>query len=820
METDLKTKKYIKILWLTVSTPFILLFLILILTSIGTFGPMPGFDELENPKTNLATEIYSSDQVLIGKFFKENRTVVEFNELSPNVVNALVATEDIRFYEHSAIDIRALMRVMKGVVTGGGEGGGSTITQQLAKNLFPRDTTKYSLRVFKKLNLGTSKFKEWITAVRLERNYTKQEILAMYLNKVDFGSQAFGIKSAARTFFDTTPDSLTIEQAATIIGILKAPSYYNPKFNPKNSTKRRNTVINQIRKYQSELNKLHGYKMHPKSYYDSIKTIPLTLHYNVQSHKRGIARYFREYLRAIMSKEKPEAPKKVKKPESDDKKSKEYQSNYAKYTTYISNYQKYQEDSIQWEDNQLYGWCNKNKKPDGTNYDLYSDGLKIYTTINSKMQVYAEEAVREHMGKYLQPLFYKRHKGREKAPFSYMLSDEQINSIMTTAMKRSERYRFLKNTLKKDSAYISKVFHTRKNMTVFSWRGEIDTIMTPMDSIKYYKFFLHTGVLSLEPQTGYVRAYVGGIDFNHFQFDNVNLSKRQVGSTFKPFVYSMAMEDNLSPCYKVPNIEVTFQMPEGQYPPTYTPKYSPSKMDGEMVTLKYGLSRSLNQISAWIMKKYGPYKIREMAYRTGIKTKLEAVYSLCVGAADLSLSEMVGAYDTYPNKGVHVEPIYVTRIEDKNGNVISKFKAKQNEALNENTAYRMIYLMQGVVNEGTSTSIRYKYGLKNEIAGKTGTTNDNSDGWFIGYVPNLVTGVWVGGEDRGIRFLSSADGQGSSMALPIWGLYMQKVYKDKKLGISEEPFSKPENYDGVTLDCDEYNDDQNNNYTNHNNDVF
>jgi len=821
MINNSKISKYIKILWILFAIPFVSLFTILFLITIGSFGFMPTFEELENPKTNIATEIYSSDQVLIGKFFKENRTIVEFRELSPNVLNALVATEDVRFYEHSGIDMRALARVAKGFLTGRQEGGGSTVTQQLAKNLFPRDTAKYSSKIVKKMNLGVTKFKEWVTAVKLERNYTKQEILAMYLNTVDFGSNAFGIKSAARTFFDTTPDSLSIEQAATLIGVLKAPTRYSPKRNPERSLVRRNTVLGQIQKYQKELNELHGYKIQNKQFYDSLTSTPIKLKYSVQSHTKGIARYFREYLRSMMTKKEPIAPEKPKKPKKLEKFTKEYDEYKIAYNSYLRKYTRYSSDSIKWADDALYGWCKKNKKPDGTTYDLYRDGIKIYTTINSKMQTYAEEAVTEHMGGYLQPLFYKRHKGRKKAPFSYVLTDKQINNIMISSMKRSERYRVLKNKMNFDS--ITQIFNTKTSMRVFSWKGDIDTIMTPMDSIKYYKYFLHTGLMSLEPQTGYVRAYVGGINFNHFKFDNVTISKRQVGSTFKPFIYSMAMEDNISPCFKVPNVEVTFDMPEGQTPPTYTPRYSHNKREGEMVPLSYGLSSSLNQISAWIMKKYGPKKIVEMAHRTGIKSHLDEVFSLCVGAAEVHLSEMVGAYDTYANKGVHVEPLYVTRIEDKNGNVISKFKSKQHEALNENTAYRMIQLMRGVVDRGTSIRLRYKYGFTNEIAGKTGTTNDNSDGWFIGYVPNLVTGVWVGGEERSIRFISSTDGQGASMALPIWALYMQKIYKNKKLGISQEPFKEPERYDGVILDCNEYemiNNDNNENYLNHQDGAF
>lgn len=801
-----KNKRFIRIFWAIIVFPFILISLIFVLINMNVFGKLPGFAELENPKTNLATEVYSSDQILLGKFFKENRTIVDFKDVSPNVLNALIATEDIRFYKHSGIDARALLRVFKGVATMDLSGGGSTITQQLAKNVYKMrvDSSEYQTGLHGKTNLIITKFKEWVTAVRLEKNYTKQEIIAMYLTTVDFGSNAYGIKSAARTFFDTTPDSLKLEQAAVLIGLLKAPTYYSPKLNPKNSLQRRNIVLNQIEKYQNKLEDLHGYKLMPKAYYDSLRALPITLHYSVQSHTKGIARYFREYIRSLMYKTEPVAPEKPIKPKNISWRDPAYKKYKRDIVAWEIKNHKYIEDSLEWTNNQLYGWCNKNKKPNGEMYNIYRDGLKIYTTINYKMQTYAEEAVKEHMGGYLQPLFYKRQKGRKKAPFTWRLTTKQIKKILRSSMKRTDRYRHLKYDLKKDSAYIEKIFQTPVKMRVFSWKGSIDTTMTPMDSIKYYKYFLHAGLMSMEPQTGYVRAYVGDINYNFFKYDNVSLSKRQVGSTFKPFVYSIAMEDKISPCHRVPNVPITIDLPEGQIPPTWTPTFSTSKRDGEMISLKYGLANSLNQISAWIMKKYGPVKIREMAYKIGIKSWLPAVPSLCVGAAEVRLTEMVSAYTTFANQGIHSEPIFVTRIEDKNGNIISRFKSKHREALNANTTYRMVDLMKAVVQEGTSTRLGYKYGFTNEIAGKTGTTNDNSDGWFIGFVPNLVTGIWVGGEERGIHFESTTEGQGAAMALPIWALYMQRCYKNEKLGISKEPFKKPVLYDGVELDCAKY----------------
>jgi len=807
METFDNFKKYKRIFWAIILIPFLLVITIFIFVNLEVFGKLPGFAELENPKTNLATEIYSSDLRLLGKFFRENRSIVDFKEVSPNVLNALVATEDVRFYSHSGIDARALARVAKGVITLNPDGGGSTITQQLAKNLYKirRDSSAYRTGLSGKPHVIIAKLKEWVTAIRLEKNYTKHEIIVMYLNTVDFGSNAFGIKSAARTFFNTTPDSLKIEEAAVLVGLLRAPTAFSPRINPKRSLQGRNTVLDQIKKYQNKLQDLNGYIPKPDMYYDSLKALPITLDYSVQSHRKGIANHFREYIRALVYKKKPITPKKpVKKKDLHwrDPAYKQYKIDKARYEI---KYNKFLEDSTEWADNQLYGWCNKNAKPDGTNYDLYKDGLKIYTTINYDMQTYAEEAVKEHIGEYLQPLFYKRHKGRRKAPFSWKITDKQIKHILELSKKRTGRYKHLKYDLKLDDEKITKNFDTPVKMKVFSWEGTIDTIMTPMDSIKYYKYFLHAGLMSLEPQTGYVRAYVGDINYNYFRFDNVSIAKRQVGSTFKPFVYSIAMEDKLSPCHLVPNVPITIELPEGQNPPTWTPQFSSNeKLDGKMISLKVGLANSLNQISAWIMKRYGAEKIRQIAYKTGIKTSIPAVPSLSVGAAELRLSEMVGAYDTYANAGIHTEPIFVTRIEDKNGNVIAHFKAKSHEALNPNTAYRMIDLMKGVIDMGTSTRLRYKYGFRNEIAGKTGTTNDNSDGWFIGMVPNLVTGIWVGGEERSIRFLSTADGQGANMALPIWALYMQRVYKNESLRISKKPFKKPVLYDGVTLDCDDY----------------
>jgi len=771
--TEIQKNKAIKTFWIFILIPIVFVFILFILISSGNMGYMPPFEELENPQSNLASEVISSDQELLGKYYRENRTIVQFENLPSHLVNALVATEDIRYYEHSGIDARGLFRVLFKtlILRDKSSGGGSTITQQLAKNLFPRDTIRNRSGISKFGNLAITKFKEWVIAVKLERRYTKEEILAMYFNTVPFGSETFGIKSASRTFFNSSPDSLNIQEAAMLVGMVKGPSMYNPKRNPKRAKARRNTVFEQMEKYDYIT----------KEECDSLKKLPPGLDYKVQSHNQGPATYFREYLRGVMTAKKPD------------------RENYSS-----TNMAKFLEDSTDWADNPLYGWCNKNLKANGEPYNIYSDGLKIYTTINSKMQRYAEEAMTEHMGGDLQPLFYKFKKGNKKAPFDWQMTDQQIGRIYYNAMVRSERYQMLKRA-KMDSAEIVKNFRTPTHMQVFKWTGEIDTIMTPLDSIKYYKFFLHAGLMSMEPQTGYVRAYVGDINFFHFKFDNVMQTRRQVGSTFKPLIYTLAMmPGGYSPCHKVPNIPVSFPMPDGQ--PEYTPRYkSPKGYEGKLIPLRMGLAYSLNQISAWVLKQYSPEEAVDLARRMGVRSPLQAVYSICVGSAEIKLSEMVGAYGTFINKGVYSEPIIVTRIEDKTGNIIGPtLKSKKREVMSEGTAYRMISLMQGVVEMGTGRVLRYKYNFKNDIAGKTGTTNDNSDAWFIGCVPNLVTGVWVGGEERSIRFGSGVYGQGASAALPIWGLYMQRVYKDGTLEVSDDNFVLPESSDGIPMDCSKY----------------
>jgi penicillin-binding protein 1A len=761
-----KKKKVIKLIWALAALPFVLLIISIFLVSIEAFGPMPTFDDLENPRSNLASEVISEDGELLGKFYIQNRTFVEFEELSPNLINALIAREDHRFAQHSGVDGWGLARVLfKTVLMGNtGSGGGSTISQQLAKNLFPRDSAKNNGFVVRKFKLFFSKIKENVTAVKLEKNYTKEEILVMYLNTVEFGSGTFGIKSASKTFFNKTPDSLKIEEAAVLVGAVKKPTKYNPALYPEQSLQRRNNVLEKMEQC--------GYI--DKRELDSLMKIPINLHYQVQTHNEGPATYFREYLRLALT---ANEPKKV---------------------NYGSMIDKFKEDSIAWATDPLYGWCNKNHKPDGSPYNIYKDGIRIYTTINFKMQKYAEEAVREHLGKNLQPAFFREKKGRKKGAFSNDLSDADIKHTLELSMRRSERYRDMKNDGYSPEE-IKKVFNTRVKMTVFTWKGERDTVMTPMDSIKYYKFFLRASFMSMDPHTGYVKAYVGGVNYKHFKYDGVIMQKRQVGSTFKPFIYTLAMQENISPCQLVPNVPTTFIVNDT----VWSPKNSNDARQGQMVTLKWGLANSINYISAWVMKQFNPQSVIDVAHKMGITSYIPPVYSIVLGTADLSLYEMVSAYGTFANKGVHTFPIFVTRIEDKNGNVLSTFKPQSVEAISDETAYLMLTLLKGVITGGTGTRVRSTYQLLNPIAGKTGTTQNHSDGWFMGVTPDLVSGAWVGGEDRGIHFDGITLGQGASMALPIWALYMKKVYADKTLKLNTGDFERPVHFN-VSLDCDKF----------------
>jgi penicillin-binding protein 1A len=690
---------------------------------------------------------------------------VGFDELSPNVVNALMAIEDIRFRKHSGVDARGTARmIIKSILLRQNAGGGSTITQQLAKNLYPRDTTYYSWAVRRYLKLGVSKFKEWNTAAKLERNYTKNEILVMYLNTVSFGHNTYGIKTASDVFFDTSPDSLTVEQAAVLVGLLKAPTRYSPVINPERSLFRRNIVLSQMLKY--------GFLTGTE--FDSLSVLPIELNFRVQDHNMGLATYLRQYLAKIMSKDKPK------------------RSEYFLFS-------QYEKDSVQWADNPLFGWAYKNRKPDGSPYNIYRDGLRIYTTIDSKLQEYAEQAVVEHLAGDLQNAFYEEKKGSPNAPFSDELDKDQIQRLIMRSVRNSDRYRRLRNSgVSMDS--IMRSFHTPVSMTVFSWKGDVDTVMTPMDSIIWYKYFLRAAMMAMDPKTGYVRAYVGGPNFKYFKYDPITMGGRQAGSTFKPFLYTLAMQEGYDPCYKVPNVPQTFPDRDS----TWTPRSS-SRNLGKMVTLRWGLAHSVNNISAWLVKQFPPQTIiDDVIKKMGVRSYIDPVYSIIYGTSDVTLYEMVGAYGTYANKGVYIEPIFVTRIEDKNGYVLTTFKARQSEAISEKTAYLMVDLLKGVVDGGTATyRIRNVYGIKAEMGGKTGTTQNHSDGWYLGITPNLVAGVWVGGDDRSIHFDEMALGQGANMALPIYGIFMQKVYADSTRGVTDQDkFEKPANFN-INLDCPE-----------------
>jgi len=737
--------------------------LLFFLISKGALGFMPSFEELENPKSNLATILYSSDQEVLGKFFHENRTNVNYNDLNPNVINALIATEDIRFYKHSGIDSRGLARVLFRTILMGekSSGGGSTITQQLAKLLFHDPASNLWQRSLQKL-------KEWVIAVKLERSYTKPEILTMYLNKAPFIYGAYGIESAAHTFFSKPMDSIRVEEAATLIGMLQNPSLYNPLRRPDITQNRRNIVLSQMQKASH---------ITPEEF-DSLKTLPLNIRFQRDDHIHGLAPYFREHLRLKLSAEKPE------------------RENYASWQE-----QQFIEDSIAWLEDPLFGWTNKNLKADGTKYNIYSDGLKIYTTIDSRLQTYAENAIKQHIGEEIQPLFFKEKEGRSRAPFTSKITQEQYENIIDRAMRNSDRYRNLKNAgFSTDS--IRQAFEEPVEMEVFSWQGNIDTVMSPLDSIHYYKSFLRASLLSMDPQSGHVKAYIGGPNYQHFKYDMVSQGKRQVGSTIKPFVYTLAMQEGLTPCDMVPNIPQTFNLITGQ---TWTPRNSGSSRAGEMVSLKWGLANSNNNITAWILKQFNPQAVVNIIHDLGIQSPMDPVPSIVLGVPEFGLDEMVSGYCTYANKGVNVKPLLVTRIEDRYGNVVANFSPRKEEVLSEETAYLMINLLEGVINQGTGRRLRFRYQFDAQIGGKTGTTQNHSDGWFMGVTPNLVTGVWVGGEDRDIHFDNIGMGQGANTALPIWALYMNKVYEDEEIPITQEDkFEEPVNFN-INLDCPDEN---------------
>ena len=750
--------KFFVIFWSVVLVGIIGVFVFFWLISAGKLGFMPTFEELENPNNRFASEVYFADGPIMNRYFeKENRKYIEYREIPQSVIDALIATEDVRFYDHSGVDVRGLFRVAKGLLTANtSAGGGSTISQQLAKMLFPRES---DLNVFE---LAIRKFREWVIAVRLEKSYTKEEILTMYLNKYDFLNLAVGISSAADIYFQVPLDSLKVEQAAMLIGMAKNSSYYNPVRRPELTLNRRNVVLSQMYKYDKIT----------REECDSLKKLPLGLNFKRVDHKEGLATYFREYLRLFMTANKPDRKR-------------------------YRDLSQFRLDSIAWETNPLYGWCKKNVKVDGSHYDLYSDGLKIYTTLDSRMQKYAEEAVREHLSQDLQPLFDKEKVKKLRPPFSNDMTPAEIEEVLDRSIRQSERYRVLsKQGMSFDE--IRKTFDQPLEMQVFTWSGIRDTVMTPLDSIKHYKSFFRSGFMVMQPQTGYIKAYVGGPDYRYFMYDMVSAGKRQVGSTIKPILYTLAMQEGLGPCDKVPNIPQTFILPTGE---PWSARGG-TKRQGEMVTLRWGLANSENNISAWVLKQFTPEAVAQMAHKMGITSFIDPVPSVFLGTAEITVKEMVAAYSIFANKGVYNSPLPVCRIEDKYGNVLQEFRPESREVITENTAYLMCNLLEGVVNSGTGVRLRYKYKLMNPMGGKTGTTQKHADGWFIGVTPDLVGGVWVGAEDRSIHFQNLANGQGANMALPIWAKFLQKAYADSGLKMSGRPFDRPA---GISkrLDCDE-----------------
>jgi penicillin-binding protein 1A len=725
----------------------------------GFIGYMPPVEDLQNPINRFATQIYSADGKVIGtwNFNRENRVCVSYNDISPYLVQALVATEDVRFYDHSGVDFIALGRaiVKRGLFGQASAGGGSTITQQLAKQLYS-ETAKSTMQ------RALQKPIEWVIAVKLERNYTKEEIIALYLNYFDFLHNAVGIKTAANTYFNKEPRDLNIEEAATLIGLCKNPSLFNPVRYPDRCRERRNVVLDQMRKagYISDAE----YAQHVES--------PLTLDFHRTDHKDGVAPYLREFLRVYMSAERPQL------------------SNYPSW-----NRRQFVIDSIAWVNDPLYGWCNKNRKKDGSPYNLNADGLKVYTTIDSRMQRYAEEAVYAHVARYLQPEFFKEQKGKPNAPFTSALTQKQVNQIMERAVLQSERYRALKAAGASDEE-IHRSFHTPTEMTLFTYHGDIDTMMAPIDSIRYVKSYLRAGFMSMDPKTGAVKAYVGGLDYTHFMYDMVTGGRRQVGSTIKPFLYALAMENGFTPCSMAPNVQQTYTVGNQ----TWTPRNTNRKRYGEMVTLKWGLAQSNNWISAYLMSKLNPQQFVTKLHEFGIDNpEIVPSMALCLGPCEVSVAEMVSAYTTFVNKGIRSAPMFVSRIEDNEGNVITDFQPRMNEVINAESADRMLVLLKGVVDGGTAGRLRYRYNFTGEIGAKTGTTNRNADAWFMGFTPQLVSGCWVGGEDRDIHFDTMRMGQGATMALPIWANFMKKVYADPSLPYDETAkFDLPPGYDGCS----------------------
>ena len=743
-------KKFLIWFWSLFTAGVLMAFVVMLLIIKGVIGYVPNIDDLQNPKNLLATEIVSSDGVVLGQFYKENRVGAKFEEISPYVIDALVATEDVRFKDHTGVDMKALFRVAMKL---GQAGGGSTISQQLAKLLWTENVGRNALQ------RATQKPTEWVIATDLERLYSKDEIITMYLNRFDFLNNAVGIQSAARIYFSTTPKDLKLEEAALLVGMCKNPSLYNPRRFHDRALNRRNTVLDQMAKYHKI----------DQATCDSVKQLPLELRYMPADHKQGTAPYFREFLRITLTAKEP------------------IESNYPSW-----NKTQYKYDRYQWDNNPLYGFCEKTRKPNGDKYDIYRDGLKIYTTIDSRMQKYAEEAVNEHM-QAQQKSFFKELKKKKTAPFSTDLTKDEVNSIMKQSMKNTDRYRDLKGRQMSEEEIFA-TFQEKQSMRIFTYdRGMIDTVMTPYDSIRWQKSYLRCGFMSMDPISGHVKAYVGGPNFANFQYDMCTKGRRQVGSTIKPYLYTLAMNEGMWPCETWVYDSITLIDANGI---PWTPRDTHDKYQGDTVTLAWGLKESSNWMSAYLMSLFTPEQMVKLMRSFGIQGQLDPVVSICLGPCEVSVEEMVDAYTAFANKGIRTEPLYVTRIEDANGNVIAQFTPKTHEIIDETTAYKMIYMLREVIDHGTGIRARYKYGLKAPMGGKTGTTNNNSDGWFMCFTPRLVNGAWVGGEDRAIHFDNMAEGQGASMALPICAIYMQKIFKDQSLGYSEEEeFNVPEWFD-------------------------
>lgn len=752
-------KSWLKYTLIALWTLFILAWIvglsIFFLIAKGVIGYMPPIEDLQNPIDKYASQVISEDGKILGVYAlkNNNRIYITYNDLSPELVNALVSTEDIRFTSHSGIDIYGVMRaiVKRGILQQKKAGGGSTITQQLAKQL-------YSPRAANVLERLLQKPIEWVIAVELERYYTKEEIINLYLNKFDFLYQAVGIESASKTYFDKKPKDLNIEEAALLVGMCKNPSYYNPVRFPERSKQRRDVVLLQMSKagHISSAEK------------DSLQNLPVELNFKVRTHREGLATYFREYLKQMMMASKPE------------------KKNYQAWQK-----EQFKRDSTSWENDPLFGWCKKNKKSDGTEYNIYTDGLKIYTGLNSKMQQYAEEAVAEHIGDDLQPKFFKQKKGKSYAPYSRRISSEDRDKILRRALEQSDRYRALKKEGISDTE-IDKIFDTPTEMSVFSWKGDVDTVMTPRDSILYYKSFLRSGFMAMDNKTGLIKAYVGGIDFSAFQYDMVSMGRRQVGSVMKPFLYSMAMAEGFTPCDMMMHVQPQIQLETGEY---WIPRNPGAKRVGEMVSINWGLQTSDNWVTAWLMSHLSPYSFVDLLHSFGITGELDPVPSICLGTPDISVSEMVSGFTTFPNGGLRVAPLFVSRIEDQYGNVLATFKPAVNEVLPASAAYKTLYMLQNVMNGGTGSRMRFRYNIQAPMGGKTGTTQNHSDGWFMCFTPTLSTGCWVGGEDRDIHFDNMSDGQGATMALPVVALFMKKIYNDPDLKIDpKEQFVIPEEY--------------------------